>query len=76
MCSNGQGVPQSNEEAVKWFIRAAEQWNVNAQYNLGIMYSNGQCVPQLYEEAVRWYRRAAEQGYLNAEEKLKLMQIS
>ena len=48
--------------AVKWYRKAAEQGNVNAQGILGIMYAAGQGVPQDYAEAVKWYRKAAEQG--------------
>ena len=62
MYDNGQGVPQDYAEAVKWYRLAAEQGDVAAQYNLGIMYDNGDGVPQDYKEAVKWYRLAAEQG--------------
>ena len=47
---------------VKWWRSAAEQGDVDAQYNLGIMYNNGQGVPENKAEAVNWYRLAAEQG--------------
>jgi TPR repeat protein len=40
----------------------AEQGNVTAQYNLGLMYDNGTGVPQDYKTAAKWYRLAAEQG--------------
>ena len=40
----------------------AEQGDVVAQFNLGILYDNGQGVPQDYAEAMKWYRKAAEQG--------------
>ena len=61
MYSNGQGVPQDDAEAVKWYRLAAEQGDTEAQFNLGLMYRNGQGVPQDYAEAVKWYRLAAEQ---------------
>ena len=47
---------------VKWWRSAAEQGDVDAQHNLGIMYNNGQGVPENKAEAVNWYRLAAEQG--------------
>ena len=37
-------------------LALAEQGNVNAQFNLGIMYGNGLGVPENNVEAVRWYR--------------------
>jgi TPR repeat protein len=35
---SGMGVPKSDSEAAKWYLRAAEQGEINAQYNLGNMY--------------------------------------
>ena len=40
----------------------AEQGDVDAQYNLGVMYDNGWGVLQDYAEAMKWYRLAADQG--------------
>jgi TPR repeat protein len=42
--------------------KAAEQGDVEAQFNLGLFYFNGQGVPQDYAQAAVWYRKAAEQG--------------
>lgn len=36
MYTYGQGVPQDDYEAVKWFRRAAKQGHVQAEYNLGL----------------------------------------
>ena len=47
--------------------------NLDAQYNLGLMYDNGEGVPQDYAEAVKWYRLAAEQGHAKAQYNLGLM---
>jgi len=38
MYANGDGVPQNDEEAVRWYRLAAEQGDANAQFNLGGMY--------------------------------------
>ena len=40
----------------------AEQGDVFAQFELGLMYDNGDGVPKNDAEAVRWYRLAAERG--------------
>jgi TPR repeat protein len=45
----------------------AEQGNVSAQLNLGLMYAKGQGVPKDGAEAVKWYRLAAKQGKANAQ---------
>ena len=36
--ANGDGVPQDDAEAVRWYRLAAEQGIAAAQYNLGSMY--------------------------------------
>ena len=69
----GNGVPENNTEAVKWYRLAAEQGQANAQYNLGNIYLNGNFVPENYVEALKWYRLAAEQGYANAQTDLGVM---
>ena len=36
----GRGVEQNQQEAVKWFIRAARQGDKTAQHNLGLHYAS------------------------------------
>jgi TPR repeat protein len=67
MYSKGQGVPQDNKTAVKWWKLAAEQGIADAQFNLGLMYSTGQGVPQDNKTAVKWWKLAAEQGDAEAQ---------
>ncbi len=43
-------------------IKEAKKGNINAQYNLGIMYYEGIGVRQNYSEAIKWYEKAAKQG--------------
>lgn len=62
MYENGEGVPQDNKEAVKWYRLAAEQENASAQYNLGLMYAYGHGVIQDYIQAHAWWDLAASQG--------------
>ncbi len=56
--------------AYKEFKPLAEQGDVQAQYNLGVLYHNGTGVPQDYAEAVKWCRKAAEQGDARAQSDL------
>ena len=63
----GEGVPQDDAEAVRWYRLAAEQGHASAQNNLGFAYGDGLGVPQDAAEAVRWYRLAAEQGQPTAQ---------
>ena len=70
---NGEGVPQDNGEAIRWFHLAAEQGHSRAQASLGFMYGNGEGVPQDDGEAARWYHLAADQGYAEAQFSLGVM---
>ena len=62
MYRKGEGVPQDDKTAVKWWTLAAEQGHAKAQYNLGVMYSNGQGVPQDYVRAHMWVNLGASNG--------------
>lgn len=62
MHDKGQGVPQDDAAAARWYCKAAEQGYAAAQSNLGVMYDNGQGVSQDAVAAVKWYRKASEQG--------------
>ena len=67
------GPPEDYTEAVKWFLKAAEQGYAAAQNKLGEMYFYGIGVPEDEAEAVRWYRKAAEQGHAEAQSNLGWM---
>ncbi len=54
-------------KATYWWLKAAQQGVVAAQYNLAMCYDNGQGVTRDYYEANKWYRKAAENGYSEAQ---------
>jgi TPR repeat protein len=64
---NGHGVKKNNEQAVKWYRKAAEQGLNHAQFNLGWMYANGKGLIEDYKEAVKWYKKSATQGNILAQ---------
>ena len=66
MYDKGQGVPQSDSEAMRWYTLAAEQGEPRAQYNLGLMYLNGQGVPPDLAKAYSWISLSASQGNAHA----------
>ena len=70
MYDSGEGVPENDAEAVKWYRKAADQGDADAQYNLGVMYASGEGVPENDAEAVKWYRKAADQGDADAQHNL------
>jgi hypothetical protein len=59
MYAEGEGVPQDNAEAVKWYRQAAQQGNAPAEYNLGLWYAQGQDSPPDYLRAYMWFNLAA-----------------
>jgi len=62
MYANGEGVPQDDAEAVRWYCLAAEQGDAKTQYNLGVMYGNGKGVPQDDVAAYAWLNIGAGEG--------------
>ena len=64
--AEGDGVPQDDAEAMRWYRLVAEQGNAEAQLALGGMYFSGRGVEDA-AEGVRWWRLAAEQGHLPAQ---------
>lgn len=54
------GVPKDSSEAVKWYIKAAEQDYSTALYRLGRCYDKGRGVEQNYYLAYKCFRKAAE----------------
>ena len=62
MYGHGGGMPQNDEEAVKWYRRAAQQDHAIAQFNLGARYATGKGIVQDEEEVVKWYDKAMKQG--------------
>ncbi|MDG1302395.1 MAG: tetratricopeptide repeat protein, partial [Opitutae bacterium] len=63
---HGNGIPEDDAEAVRWYRKAAEQGNAQAQYNLGRMYANGNGVPEDNVMAYLWWNLAAAQGIESA----------
>jgi TPR repeat protein len=65
MYYKGEGVPQDYETAVKWYTRAADQGDSNAQHYLGVMFANGQGVPEDFIYAHMWFSISALNGNAN-----------
>ena len=63
----GIDVPKDEEEAVKWFQKAALQGHAGAQFAIGCCCLRGIGIPKNAEEAVSWYKKAAEQEHANAQ---------
>jgi len=53
---------QQYKKALELFLQLANKNELDAQFNLGVMYFKGEGVLKNYKEAAKWYRKAAEQG--------------
>jgi TPR repeat protein len=61
------------QAAFEEWLPLAELGDIEAQYNLGVMYDEGTNVAQDLGKAADWYRRAAEQGFVDAQANLGMM---
>ena len=75
MHRQGQGLPQDDKEAVKWWSKAAEQGHVEAQDNLGLRYARGQGVAQDWVQADKWFSIAAAAGNETAMKNKKVVEL-
>ena len=64
---------QSDEEALKWYRRAALQGLSRSQVAAGMMYYMGKGTEPDEAEALRWFRLSAKQGESVAKEVVKLI---
>jgi len=62
MYHKGAGVPADNEEALKWFHKAAEQGYARAQHNLMMYLHNGWGAPKDNVTAYAWCNIAMANG--------------
>lgn len=65
-CGNEFTQTENNTEALKWYKKAAEQGNAEAQNCVGFYYMNGWGVEKNVVEAFKWWRDAAENGDVTA----------
>jgi tetratricopeptide (TPR) repeat protein len=54
-------------EAMKWYLKAANQGDAEAENSIGFIYDNGLGVKQDYTAALSWYRKAADHGLAKAQ---------
>ncbi len=63
----GLGVDKNGAEAVKWYLKSAQQGYGVASNNLAGIYSIGDCgVPVNQKEAAKWNKISKEQGFPHA----------
>ena len=70
----GNGVPQDNANALKWYKRSAERSHKDAQNNLGAFYSNGEGTEQDFVEALKWFIISAENGSEGGQKNISIVE--
>jgi TPR repeat protein len=74
---NGEnGSEMDAEEAAYWFNRAAENGNIEAQYNLGLLYLKGEGVEKDPQKGIRLLQKAASAGSSDAQNSLGLLYLN
>jgi TPR repeat protein len=61
--SNGKGAPKDSTEAVKWYLKSAEQGEPAAMNNLALKYKAGDGVEKNITEAFKWCLKSANKGF-------------
>ena len=70
MYDNGEGIPENDAEAVKWYRKAADQGYAKAQYNLGVMYCSGDGVPENDVKFMIYAKKSGNEEYQRVLNKL------
>jgi len=71
-CELGCGVAQSDEEALDWYMKAANEGHATANYSIGEMFEEARGgLPQNDSEAVMWYYKAALIGDEDSKQALR-----
>lgn len=60
--ATGDGLPQDEAEAARWYTAAAKDGSGEAAYNLATMYERGEGVRQSKSKALALYRKAEKLG--------------
>lgn len=63
------------EAAFQEWLPLAKLGDVEAQYNLGVMYDEGAGVEVDLASAAEWYRKAAKRGFKDAQTNLGIMYL-
>lgn len=58
------------QEAARYYTQAAEQGNIEAQYNIGRLHERGLGVEKDDKKAFEYFKQAADQGHKEAKEKV------
>ncbi|KAG0260906.1 hypothetical protein DFQ27_003272 [Actinomortierella ambigua] len=71
--STGRRSKATDEDALGWLRKSAEQGSSEARYRLGLRYLSGQGVERSNAEAASWFLMAAKQGNVGAQSNMGYM---
>ena len=68
----GELTPMNFSEAFKWYKKAADKGNTEAQYKVGLYLELGKCRQEGQNkiQAIEWYKKAADKDHAIALEKM------
>ena len=66
----GNGDERNYENALAWYLKAADKGHSGAEFSIGLMYELGTGVAQNYELALGWYLKAAAHGNQDAQARI------
>src|SRR5256885_1598996 len=72
--ANSDGVTEDEQQAYRWYLRAAEAGNAEAQYSVGINLFTGRGAEANTSESVRWLKEASRNGFVRAASDLDIVQ--
>jgi uncharacterized protein len=72
----GESLKQDNKEALKWFIRAANQGVPEFQWAVGQLYTEGEIVEKNPKKEAEWYEKAARANHPLSQFQIGLAKIS
>jgi TPR repeat protein len=64
--SDDAGERQDDQEAFKWFSKAAELGHAQSQYIVGLMYYFGEGIPKDESKGVQLIKQSAQNGFEEA----------
>jgi len=64
MYYHGEGVEIDTQISLYWYLKAADQGDVRALYQLGNIFEAGEGEEEDFEEALKWYYKCFDNGGL------------
>jgi hypothetical protein len=74
MCEDAQGRPQDHAEAIKWYLRAADQGYALGHFHLGMMSASGKGTPKDTLESCARFTLAAAMGHEKSRKMMEQLQ--